>query len=77
MRRTVISSAPELEACLADLELAKRHSGHVSSLLGEVPVALQVEFALAHGLAQHRLLLQPNFQSGLVKPIHWLSIGAL
>lgn len=47
--------APELAACLADFELAKRHSGHVSSFLGEVPVALQVEFALAHGLAPHRL----------------------
>jgi hypothetical protein len=47
--------APELAACLADFELAKRHSGHVSSFLGDVPVALQVEFALAHGLAPHRL----------------------
>lgn len=48
-------SAAELAACLADFERAKRHSGHVSSFLGEVPVALQVEFALAHGLAPHRL----------------------
>lgn len=46
---------PELAACLEDFELAKHHSGHVSSFLGEVPVALQMEFALAHGLAPHQL----------------------
>jgi hypothetical protein len=45
----------ELVACLSDFELAKQHSGHVSSFLGEVPVVLQVEFALTHGLAPHRL----------------------
>lgn len=30
--------ASELVACLSDFELAKQHSGHVSSFLGEVPV---------------------------------------
>lgn len=37
-----------LAHCLADLDLAKQHPGHVSAFLGEVPAALQVEFAFAH-----------------------------
>lgn len=47
--------AATLAACLSDFDLAKHHSGHISTFLGEVPVALQVEFALAHGIAPHRL----------------------
>lgn len=34
-----------LAYCLADLDLAKQHAGHVSAFLGEIPPALQVEFA--------------------------------
>ncbi|MCO5066766.1 MAG: hypothetical protein M9924_20540 [Rhizobiaceae bacterium] len=37
-----------LAHCLADLDLAKQHPGHVSSFFGEVSPALQVEFAVAH-----------------------------
>lgn len=37
-----------LAHCLADLDLAKQHPGHVSAFLGEVPLALQVEFAMVH-----------------------------
>ncbi|MFD2052245.1 hypothetical protein ACFSQT_03665 [Mesorhizobium calcicola] len=37
-----------LAYCLADLKLAKQHPGHVSAFLGEVPLALQVEFAVVH-----------------------------
>lgn len=47
--------AATLAARLSDFELAKHHSGHISTFLGEVPVALQVEFALAHGIGPHRL----------------------
>lgn len=37
-----------LAHCLADLDLAKQHAGHVSTFLGEVTPALQVEFAVVH-----------------------------
>lgn len=37
-----------LALCLADLDLAKQHPGHVSTFLGEVSPALQVEFAAVH-----------------------------
>ncbi|MFC3320453.1 hypothetical protein [Mesorhizobium cantuariense] len=37
-----------LAYCLADLELAKQHPGHISAFLGEVPLALQVELAVVH-----------------------------
>lgn len=37
-----------LAHCLADLDLAKQHPGHVSTFLGEVSPALQVEFAAVH-----------------------------
>ena len=47
--------AAQLAACLSDVELAKQYSGHVDTFLSEVPVATQVEFALAHGIATHRL----------------------
>ena len=40
-----------LAHCLADIELAKQHPGHVSAFFGEVPLAQQVEFAAAHDLA--------------------------
>ena len=40
-----------LAHCLADLDLAKQHPGHVSAFFGEVPLAQQVEFAAAHDLA--------------------------
>lgn len=38
----------ELARCLTDLDLAIQHPGHISAFLGEVPPALQVEFADAH-----------------------------
>jgi hypothetical protein len=47
--------AEKLAGCLSDLELAKRHPGHTSTFLSEVPVALQVEFAVAQGIPPHRL----------------------
>lgn len=47
--------AATLAACLSDLNLAKLYSGHVSAFLGDVPISLQVEFALAHGIAPHQL----------------------
>ena len=47
--------AAQLAACLSDVELAKRYWGHVDNFLSEVPVATQVEFALAHGISPHRL----------------------
>ena len=47
--------AEELAAYLSDPELAKRHPGHISTFLSVVPVALQVEFAVAQGIAPHRL----------------------
>ena len=37
-----------LAHCLVDLDLAKQHPGHVSTFLGEVSPALQVEFAAVH-----------------------------
>lgn len=37
-----------LAHCLADLDLAKQYAGHVSTFLGEVSPALQVEFAAVH-----------------------------
>lgn len=37
-----------LAHCLADLDVAKQHAGHVSTFLAEVPPALQVEFAAMH-----------------------------
>jgi hypothetical protein len=40
-----------LAHCLADIDLAKQHPGHVSAFLGEVPLAQQVEFATAHHIA--------------------------
>jgi hypothetical protein len=39
-----------LAHCLADLDLAKQHPGHVSAFLGEVSPAQQVEFAAAHNI---------------------------
>lgn len=39
-----------LAHCLADIELAKQHPGHVSAFFAEVPVAQQVEFAAAHSI---------------------------
>lgn len=47
--------AETLTSCLTDLDLAKRYAGQVSSFLGKVPVPLQVEFALVHGIAPHAL----------------------
>jgi len=44
-----------LAHCLADIELAKQHPGHVSAFLGEVPLAQQVEFANAHHIAVNDL----------------------
>lgn len=35
-----------LADCLADLDMAKQHPGHVSAFLGDVSPALQVEFAM-------------------------------
>ncbi|RWL88907.1 MAG: hypothetical protein EOR68_32000 [Mesorhizobium sp.] len=40
-----------LAHCLADFDLAKQHPGHVSAFFGEVPPALQVEFAAAHHIS--------------------------
>lgn len=40
-----------LAHCLADIDLAKQHPGHISAFLGEVPLAQQVEFATAHHIA--------------------------
>jgi hypothetical protein len=40
----------ELAHCLTDVELAKNHSGQVSSFLGEVPVAHQTSFAEEFGI---------------------------
>lgn len=37
-----------LADCLADLDIAKQHPGHVSAFLGDVSPALQVEFAMVH-----------------------------
>ncbi len=37
-----------LAHCLADIDLAKHHPGHVSAFLGEVSPELQVEFAVVH-----------------------------
>jgi hypothetical protein len=37
-----------LAQCLADLNLAKQHPGHISVFLGEVPDTLQVKFAEMH-----------------------------
>ena len=37
-----------LAHCLADLDLAKKHPGHVSTFFGEVSPALQIEFAAEH-----------------------------
>lgn len=37
-----------LAHCLADLDLAKQHPGHVSTFLGEVSPAMQLEFAAVH-----------------------------
>lgn len=37
-----------LAHCLANIELAKQHPGHVSAFFGEVPLVQQVEFAAAH-----------------------------
>lgn len=42
---------PALAQCLLDLELAKQFAGHVSSFLGEVPLAQQTEFATEFGIA--------------------------
>lgn len=46
--------AEKLAGCLSDFELAKRYPAH-STFLSEGPVALQVEFAAAQGIAPHRL----------------------
>ncbi len=40
-----------LAHCLADIELAKRHPGHVSAFFGEIPFAQQVEFAAAYNIS--------------------------
>ncbi|WP_292231925.1 hypothetical protein [Mesorhizobium sp.] len=40
-----------LAHCLADLDLAKQHPGHVSAFLGEVSPTLQVEFAMVHHMS--------------------------
>jgi hypothetical protein len=40
-----------LAHCLANIDLAKQHPGHVSAFLGEVPVAQQVEFAAVHQIS--------------------------
>ena len=37
-----------LAYCLSDLTAAKQHPGQVSSFLGEVPLAHQLEFAAAY-----------------------------
>jgi hypothetical protein len=42
--------AAMLANCLSDINLAKQHPGQVSSFLGEVPVAQQLEFAGAHAI---------------------------
>ena len=47
--------AAQLAACLSDIGLAQQYSGHVETFLSEVPVAAQVEFAVAHGIAPYRL----------------------
>ena len=39
-----------LAHCLSDLDLAKAHSGQVSTVLGEVPLAQQAEFAGEFGI---------------------------
>jgi len=39
-----------LAHCLADIELAKQHPGHVSAFFGEIPFAQQVEFAAAYNI---------------------------
>lgn len=39
-----------LAHCLANLDLAKQHPGHVSTFFGEVPLAQQIDFAAAHNL---------------------------
>lgn len=39
-----------LAHCLADLNVAKLHPGHVSAFLGEVPATLQIEFAADHDI---------------------------
>ncbi|UVK48397.1 hypothetical protein BPNPMPFG_008070 (plasmid) [Mesorhizobium sp. AR07] len=44
-----------LAHCLADIDLAKLHPGHISAFFGEVPLAQQVEFAIAHDIAVHDL----------------------
>jgi len=44
-----------LAHCLADLDVAKQHPGHISVFLGEVPPALQVEFAVVHHIPLHDL----------------------
>lgn len=38
----------DLAHCLADIELAKQHPGHISAFFGDVPLEQQVEFATAH-----------------------------
>ena len=45
----------ELAYCLSDLDVAKKFSGQISSLLGEVSVSSQVEFASAHGISIDKL----------------------
>ena len=44
-----------LAHCLVDLELAKQFSGQVSSFLGEVPLAQQMEFAAEFGITDDDL----------------------
>lgn len=41
-------------SCLADLDLAKRHPGHVSTFFGEVSPTLQVGFAAVHHISVPR-----------------------
>lgn len=40
-----------LAHCLSTLDLAKQFPGQVSSFLGEVPLAQQIEFAAAHEIS--------------------------
>ncbi|MGO4677800.1 hypothetical protein AB4Z40_33470 [Bosea sp. 2YAB26] len=40
-----------LACCLSDIAEAKQHPDQVSVFLGEVPLALQLEFAAAHHIS--------------------------
>lgn len=49
-----------LAHCLADIDMAKQHPGHISAFFGEVPLARQVEFAAAHHIAIDELKVLAN-----------------